>query len=49
MTQDEVEEEVRVVRHVSDDFDFDKYCKEFESECLSELPPTPEIAMVMDD
>ena len=48
MTQDEVEEEVRVVRHVGDEFDFDKYCNEF-ADYLSELPPTPEIAMVMDD
>ena len=51
MTQDEVEEEVRVVRRVGDEFDFEfeEYCREFESEYLSELPPTPEIAMVMDD
>ena len=49
MTQDEVEEEVRVVRHVCDDWEIDEYIRTFEAECLSELPPTPEIAMVMDD
>ena len=46
MTQDEVEEEVRVVRHVGDEFD---YCVAEMEEFLNDLPPTPEIAIVLED
>ena len=49
MTQDEIEEEVRVVRRVDHNFDnFEEVMQEFE-EFMAELPPSPEIAIVLED
>ena len=46
MTQDEVEEEVRVVRHVGDEFELVLADME---EFMNDLPSSPEIAIVLED
>ena len=46
MTQDEVEEEVRVVRHVGDEFELVLADME---EFMNDLPSSPDIAIVLED